>query len=163
MEYEYFYQTYNVSRETFSKLEVYVALLEKWQRKINLVSPQTLANAGTRHIEDSVQMSLHLHDKNANIADIGSGAGFPGLVLAVMGYPFITLIESDMRKCMFLKEVARQTDTPCTILNTRIENVDTTYDVITARALADVDQLLTLTRNMRRRETKLLFLKGLLD
>ena len=99
----------DVSRETLDKLSAYVDLLIKWQRRINLVGPNTVADVWRRHLLDSAQLYSHLADPKARLLDLGSGAGFPGLVLSILGAKDVTLIESNQKKCSFLGEVIRQT------------------------------------------------------
>lgn len=126
------------------KLKAYLGLLEKWQPKINLISNNTLENAWERHFEDSAQI-VELLPRNAKVLfDLGSGAGFPGLVLAMKRKDVnVHLVESDQKKCSFLKTVSRETETPVQIHNLRIEDVsrETIPDVITARALASLEKL----------------------
>lgn len=154
-----FQKQFNVSRETFEKLQTYEILLQKWQKKINLISPATVKDIWSRHFADSAQLYDFIEDKEMKIADIGAGAGFPGMVLAIMGCQQVTLIESDQRKCLFLKNVARQTDTNCNIINARIETVEEQFDCVTARALADLDSLLRFVDQLTT-SRKTLFLKG---
>lgn len=126
------------------KLEKYLALLEKWQPKINLISNNTLGNAWERHFEDSMQLADILPEGDKVLFDLGCGAGFPGLVLAMMRPELkVYLVESDQKKCSFLKTVSRETETPVEIYNCRIEDVsrETKPDIITARALASLDAL----------------------
>ncbi|CAI3938360.1 16S rRNA G527 N7-methylase RsmG (former glucose-inhibited division protein B) (RsmG) (PDB:1XDZ) (PUBMED:15375115 [Commensalibacter communis] len=151
----------NVSRETKEKLELYVSLLQQWNTKINLVSKQTIDQIWDRHILDSLQLASFIDPSVGSIADFGSGGGFPGLVLAIVtGIP-ITLIESDMRKTVFLREVARQTQANVNILCKRIEQVDIpSVDVITARALASLEILLSFSENRVKENGYCLFLKG---
>lgn len=147
-----------VSRETSEKLDSYHAMLLKWQKAINLVSPSTLAEAKIRHFEDSLQIAGLVSGK---VYDIGSGAGFPGLVLA--NFADVHLIESDQRKCQFMKTVSREADIPVTIHNARVENVDLIPpDFITARALASLDQLLLWTEKWwsKNKKIKMVLLKG---
>ena len=139
----------SVSRETVEKLEHYHALLLKWQKTINLVSPNTLDEAWDRHFQDSLQILPFCSKGAKSLIDLGSGAGFPGLVLAVARPDFcpdlsVTLVESDERKCAFLRTVSRETDTPVTLLNERIEalSLEKTPDLISARALAPLPRLL---------------------
>lgn len=138
----------DVSRETLDRLDVYVGLLRKWQPKVNLVSNTTLSEVWHRHILDSLQV-LKLADFDASKwVDLGSGGGFPGLVCAICARdigltPTFHLIESDTRKCAFLREVARQTATPITVQPSRIEDVAPSgASVISARALAPLPRLL---------------------
>lgn len=150
----------NVSRETRARLEIYAALLVKWQKKINLVAASSLSDMWWRHFYDSAQLLDYIPDRKARIVDLGAGAGFPGLVLACMGCSAVTLVESDLRKTLFLKEVARQTGVEVTVLNSRIEDLALEADIITARALAPLDQLLDYARPLLSDKGKCLFLKG---
>lgn len=132
------------------KLEKYLELLNKWAKVINLVSPTTLPDAKKRHFLDSVQIIPFIPEGTKTLFDIGSGAGFPGLVIALERPDIqVHLIESDTKKCSFLSTVSRETNTPVIIHNQRIESVDTSPDtkpdVITARALASLGELLDLT------------------
>ncbi|TVQ84566.1 MAG: 16S rRNA (guanine(527)-N(7))-methyltransferase RsmG [Micavibrio sp.] len=154
---------FDVSRETFSRLESYAALLEKWQAKINLVGPKTLPDLWRRHFLDSAQIFPLIDDKNAKIADLGSGAGFPGLVLAALGCGNVHLVESDRRKCTFLREVARACDLSpvVTIHNCRIEEVGLEdVQIVTARALAPLSALLSYAEPLLAAGGVCLFLKG---
>lgn len=134
-----------------TKLLKYAELLTKWSKVINLVAPSTVADAKVRHFEDSIQI-IPLIPVDAKILfDIGSGAGFPGMVIAIERPDLsVHLIESDTKKCSFLSTISRETDTPVLIHNRRIESVDNLNgikpDVITARALASLGDLLALTR-----------------
>lgn len=159
--YEMLNQRVSVSRETFEKMTAYCDLLLKWQAKINLVGGETQKEVWGRHFLDSAQLSLYIKDKNAIIADLGSGAGFPALVLAVMGYGNIHLIESDKRKGAFLREAARVTGANVAIHNCRIEDVVLPeVGVVTSRACASLNKLLHLVENKVSRETIYLFHKG---
>lgn len=134
-----------VSRETQDKLEAYHALLLKWQKAINLVSPKTLDEAWVRHFADSAQLSALIPKDTKTVMDWGSGAGFPGLVLAIMNPDVeFRMVESDERKCQFMRTVSRETSTPLSAHQDRIEKIDlpVSVDMITARALAPLDQLL---------------------
>jgi 16S rRNA (guanine527-N7)-methyltransferase len=138
----------SVSRETDEKLKMYLALLEKWQPKINLISNNTLDNAWERHFEDSLQVLDLLPEGENTLYDLGTGAGFPGLVLAIARDDLdVHLVESDQKKCVFLKTVSRETKTPVEIHNCRIEAVSRETDevpapdIITARALANLSEL----------------------
>jgi len=150
-----------VSRETLARLEAYLGLLRRWQRRINLVGAATLADPWRRHVLDSAQLMAHLPPGARSVLDLGSGAGFPGLVLALLGAPGVVLVEADRRKCTFLAEAARITAAPVTIRATRIEELpETKVDVVTARALAPLPRLLALARPFFGPTTVGLFLKG---
>ncbi len=136
-----------VSRETLDRLTAYEATLRKWQPKINLVGPSTLPDAWRRHFFDSAQLFPLLPESVRVLVDLGSGAGFPGLVLSIMGVPEVHLVESDSRKCAFLREAARAAGASVTVHNKRIEAVAPIAaaigaDVVTARALAPLNDLL---------------------
>ena len=151
----------DVSRETIDKFQAYLTLLEKWQRQINLVANSTLAEAWQRHILDSGQLAALYPPQTTRVMDVGSGAGFPGLVLAIMGGVTVDLVESDQRKAVFLSTVIRELGLPAKVHNQRIETLPRLFpDVITARALAPVPKLLKLIENQLSPEIVCLFLKG---
>src|SRR5579872_6350644 len=101
-----------VSRETLDRLTLYVELLIAWNRRINLVGANTIGDIWRRHILDSAQLMPLLPDGTRVVVDVGSGAGLPGLVLAMLGVPEVHLVESDQRKAAFLREAQRVTGTP---------------------------------------------------
>ena len=153
----------NVSRETFSRLETYDGLLRKWQAKINLVAKDSLEDLWRRHFLDSAQLLPLLPAGNDPITDLGSGAGFPGLVLAIMTERQVHLVDSDQRKGAFLLECARQTGVleRVKVHTVRIEAAAAwKAPVITARALASLEQLLAWAEPFLAPETVCLFLKG---
>lgn len=150
-----------VSRETQDRLDLYAELLLKWQPKINLVGPDTVPELWRRHFLDSMQLLPLLPAATQRLVDLGSGAGFPGLVLAMLGVPEVHLVESDARKAIFLREVARQAGVAVTVHNMRIEAMTPLpADVVTARALAPLPRLLDWAERFRQPHTVLLFLKG---
>jgi 16S rRNA (guanine527-N7)-methyltransferase len=124
------------------KIKIYIDMLLKWQKRLNLISPDTIATIEQRHVEDS-KVLLDLIPKEKVILDIGSGGGFPGIILGIYDYK-ISLLDSDYRKCAFLKEVVRELKLKETrVFNCRIEDYDGAIpDVITSRALASLDKLL---------------------
>jgi 16S rRNA (guanine527-N7)-methyltransferase len=151
----------DVSRETLERLQVYNMLLHKWQRAINLVSRQSLDDSWQRHFLDSGQLFRLLPGEANSMLDIGSGAGFPGMVLAIMGARNVELVESDERKCLFLREVSRETSTDVTVTNERIEKLSPkTVDVLISRACAPLDVLLGYARPYLGPSTICLFPKG---
>ena len=121
-----------------ARLERYTALLATWQAKINLVSTASLQDIWRRHILDAAQLAALIPGSHRRLVDIGSGAGLPGLILAILGFEDVMLIESDGRKCAFLKEAARVTGTAVKIHHGRAETAPRDFPaaVITARALA---------------------------
>lgn len=135
----------DVSRETLAWLEIYAALLVKWQARINLVGPATLPDLWRRHFLDSAQLLPLLPRGDGVLVDLGSGAGFPGLVLALMTGWKVHLIDSDQRKCAFLRQVALETAilSRVTVHAARFDAVAPfRADVVTARACAPLDALL---------------------
>lgn len=151
----------HVSRETLSRLEDYVRLLTAWNRRINLVGGNTIGDVWQRHILDSAQLMAHLPPGTRRLVDLGSGAGLPGLILAILGVPEVHLIESDRRKAVFLAEAIRITRAPATIHAARAEQVRLpATDVVTARACAPLADLLGLAMPFIEPGTVCLFLKG---
>ena len=150
-----------VSRETLARLEAYRALLVDWSRRINLVAGSTLDDAWRRHFLDSAQL-LPLVPRGAqSLIDLGSGAGFPGLVLAILGVAQVELVEADARKCAFLREAARVAEAPVRIHNSRIESLaPRPFDVVTARGCAPLDRLLVMAQPFVAPGTRCLFPKG---
>lgn len=150
-----------VSRETVERLEAYAGLLVRWQRRINLVGKGSLGDLWRRHMLDSAQV-FPLYPKQARtLLDVGSGSGFPGMVLAILGVPEVHLVESDRRKCAFLREVARITGAPAIIHAARLEQLEPWMaDVITARAIAPLPRLLNLVSAFIGPTTYCIFMKG---
>ncbi|MGI9395012.1 MAG: 16S rRNA (guanine(527)-N(7))-methyltransferase RsmG [Boseongicola sp.] len=143
-----FLATRNVSRETMARLDIYAGLLEKWSSRINLVSRSTLPELWIRHIADSAQL-IDINNLNArDWVDLGSGAGFPGAVIAILAVERgdstkFTLVESDQRKAAFLRTVSRETDAGFNVVVCRIEDLECqSASIVSARALAPLDKLL---------------------
>ncbi|MBU2580328.1 MAG: 16S rRNA (guanine(527)-N(7))-methyltransferase RsmG [Alphaproteobacteria bacterium] len=168
-----FQARFGVSNETIERLATYENLLRQWQRKINLVAPSTLDDIWHRHFADSAQLLELAPGAARKWVDLGSGAGFPGLVLAILRAgrglesdrePHM-LIESDQRKAAFLGEIARKTSVAVDIVVSRIELSSTqgrykSVDVVSARALAPLDRLIGLSEPLFGPQTRGLFLKG---
>ncbi len=135
--------TQNVSRETSPLLERYVALLQKWNRAINLIGKSTERTIWDRHIADSLQLLPLIPPETTTVADFGSGAGLPGMVLAIVRPDIqMTLIEQDQRKAAFLQEVCAQLSlTNTRVLALDIHRVEERFSLITARALAPLEAL----------------------
>jgi 16S rRNA (guanine527-N7)-methyltransferase len=185
---EDFAAAFRVSRETLARLATYETLLRRWQRAVNLVAPSTLEEVWHRHFADSAQL-LGLAPSARTWVDLGAGAGFPGLVIAILlaeepggidrapskgregglAAARVSLIDGNARKCAFLREVARQTAiaprVSVDILSTRIETAATQAslqrpDVVSARAVAPLDKLFVLAAPLFASSTIGLFLKG---
>ena len=180
-----------VSLETFNKFRAYESLLHNWNRRTALVQEDTLQDFYIRHILDSLQIipliesfvsseslptatsiasilqpDMKLDNPSGNVAsisivDVGTGAGFPGLALAICGFTSVTLCESNHRKCVFLEEVARQTNTNVTIVNKRAEDIEGTFDLVLSRACTDLEGLCFLMKILSRDSSSLgIFHKG---
>ena len=150
-----------VSRETMARLEGYAALLVAWSGRINLVGRATLDDLWRRHFLDSAQLLPLIPTGTRSLVDLGSGAGFPGLVLAILGVTGVELIEADSRKAAFLREAARITGADVVVRGCRIEAVAAhPADVLTARGCAPLDRLLPLAEGVIGPATTCLFLKG---
>ncbi|PTX57886.1 16S rRNA m(7)G-527 methyltransferase [Litoreibacter ponti] len=162
---ERFRACFDVSRETLKRLEQYEALIRKWSRSINLVSKPTLQEVWDRHFMDSAQVFMHVGSENV-IADLGSGGGFPGVVLAIMAKDSrpeirIVLVESDARKSAFLLTAVRELGLNVEVRTDRIEMTPALQaDLITARALASLDQLCGFAHHHLNESGRALFLKG---
>jgi 16S rRNA (guanine527-N7)-methyltransferase len=166
---ESFAAEFAISRETRDRLGTYETLLKRWQKTINLVAPSTLGEIWHRHFADSAQLWRYRPGEGLTWLDIGSGAGFPGLVLAILGaeggQSRHILVESDSRKAAFLRETARETGVTVDILCMRIENPETRAKVgavhcVTARALAPLPRLVEIAAPYFDASTLGLFLKG---
>jgi 16S rRNA (guanine527-N7)-methyltransferase len=156
-----------VSRETATRLEDFVTLLGRWQSVQNLVAPSTLPHIWHRHILDSAQL-YPLLGAAKTIVDLGSGAGFPGLILALLAPPgqgfLVHLIESNQRKAAFLTEAVRVTRASAIVHARRADkalpDIAGPVDVVTARALAPLDELLAIAEPLLKTGARGLFLKG---
>ena len=161
-----FCDTYNVSRETFDKLKHYQSMLIEWQDKFNLVSSSTLEDAWNRHFLDSAQLFSLIPNQAKILYDFGSGAGFPGMVLAIMANEKmpnlqVSLIESTTKKTLYLNAVKSETNTNVTIINDRIEKLRLPQaDVITSRAMASLTELLDYAYRFCKKESLCIFPKG---
>jgi len=144
---EAFQSETGVSRETLARLESYADLLIRWTKAVNLVSRDSLHDLWRRHMFDSAQLLPLLPNapegRRRVTVDLGSGAGFPGMVLSILGADDVHLVESDQRKVMFLREVAREVGSDAHIHGVRVEQLPRfPVDVVTARAFAPLDKLL---------------------
>jgi 16S rRNA (guanine527-N7)-methyltransferase len=154
-----------VSRETAERLSAYVALIRKWQPAENLISPKTLPEIWKRHIADSAQL-VQLFPHAKRWLDLGSGAGLPGLVVAILlgNGGQVHLVESNQRKCAFLRAVVRETGATAIVHEGRIEDVLAKWsepvDRMTARALAPLAELLRLAAPVMGRGVPAAFMKG---
>ncbi len=151
----------NVSRETEAKLRDFAALVQKWNPTINLVSRSDLDQLWQRHILDSLQLAPLIPNTASHLTDIGSGGGFPAIVLAIATQRSFHLVESDARKCAFLREAARTLGLSATIHCARIEQIILPpAPVVTARALAPLSRLIPQAAHLLAPDGYFLFPKG---
>ncbi|MEE8370964.1 MAG: 16S rRNA (guanine(527)-N(7))-methyltransferase RsmG [Sphingomonadales bacterium] len=161
----------NVSRETLGRLKTYLALLTKWQKSRNLVGKATLSDPWRRHFLDSAQLLLRVREVHRGQGgsvkadcvwmDLGSGAGFPGLVLAIMGAGEVHLVESNGKKAAFLRQVIRATGARARVHPCRIEDLEAfPVDYILARALAPIERILELGERFHEKGAEYWLLKG---
>lgn len=155
----------NVSRETFEMLEAFERLMKKWNKKINLVSPSTLGEFWSRHIEDSLEVWRATRFDGGLWLDLGSGGGLPGVVVAICARDIldtsVVLVESDARKCAFLRTVFRELGLKATVITDRIESLEAQgATVISARALASLDALLGFVERHGDKNCCAIFPKG---
>ena len=156
---------WNVSRESFAQIETYVELLLTWQSKINLIGASTVENVWRRHVLDALQLLPLMHSKTEAVADLGSGAGIPGLILALGGNLRADLYESNGKKVAFLREAIRQTKANAQVHQIRLETLEDHLperipDYVTARALAPLELLLFCAEPLLKRGANGLFHKG---
>lgn len=146
-----------------AKLEHFSELTRKWTRRINLIAPSTIATIWDRHVRDSAQLVTYAPSVWTHWVDLGSGGGFPGVVIATLAKPdqYVTLIESDLRKCTFLRSTIRELGLDAQVVHGRIEQTQIgAPNVVSARALASLDRLLTYSNDMLSEDGTALFPKG---
>ena len=144
--------------EIFNK---YINILKNYNQHTNLVGKSTLINPWKNHILDSLQLLFHIKDKKKSIIDMGTGAGFPGVVLSVMGHQNIALVDSNQKKTRFLNLIKSNTGLNIDIFPERLEKLNNKkFDIITSRALAKVDQLISYSQKFIKKNSVLIFLKG---
>lgn len=158
-----FRRVMDATDQQMADLAVFRDLITEWNDRMNLVGPSALDQFWPRHVWDSAQLLRHAPDAKV-WADLGAGAGFPGIVLAILlkGVPggHVHLIESMTKRCRFLDEVVRTLDLPATVHDARAEDLDLTVDIVTARACAPTIRLLRYARPYLKRGATALFLKG---
>ena len=147
-------------------IEKYIKILLEWQKHVNLISKNTIPEIEKRHVLDSVQLWKYIPDSSKTLTDVGSGGGFPGIILGILNkaadFPLkITLIESDSKKAIFLQEVSRQLKLNLNVINERVEKViGFKSDIITARAFSELNQIFILCQKIVSRETIWILPKG---
>ena len=158
---------YNVSRETISKLEIYAECLIEWQSKFNLIGKSTINSLWHRHILDSIQLVSAIPEDFQSLMDIGTGAGLPGFIVAIYYNQLgkdIYLVDSNKKKCAFLDYVTTRCNVDVKIYPERLQDLavkdSLKVDVITARAFASIDNIMSLSRPYAHKKTKYLLQKG---
>ena len=167
-----FLDLYDVSRETMEKLSIYEKLIIEGQKKFNLIGKSTLGSIWLRHFADSAKLLKILKEvyqnsegKVLNLLDVGSGAGFPGVVLSIMinaeKIPIkVALADSNRKKSLFLKSIKKELGVSYTVVNKRSENINQKFEIITARAVTSVKTFLDLNHNLIKKESILVLFKG---
>ncbi len=156
----------DVSRETMKDIEKFEELILKWTEKINLISKKDRHHIRARHTLDSLQLCKKMDTEDRTWLDVGSGGGFPGLVVSIyakheMEDVCVTCIEADMRKSAFLRVAIEDLNLPATVVAKRLQDVESSpFSVISARALASLDILLKMTHRFATNQTKFFFPKG---
>jgi 16S rRNA (guanine527-N7)-methyltransferase len=150
------------SAEQLEKLHHHLDLVLDWQRAINLIGPSTIPNAWQRHVEDSLLLLPHLPPHPFRMMDVGSGAGFPAISIAICRPDIeMHLVEKDAKKSEFLRHVSRETKIPFTVHQTRLEQISAPQpDIISARAFASCHEIITLTKKLHHPNLSYLLLKG---
>jgi 16S rRNA (guanine527-N7)-methyltransferase len=159
---EHIAEAFDVSRESLQQLRLYVDLLLHWQKRINLIGPSTTEDIWTRHIVDSLQLLPLIPPGIRQLVDLGSGAGLPGLVLAIASSLPAVLVESNDKKSAFLREAIRQTGVQASVATCRIEDVEpmSGSTLLTARALAPLSKLFELSQQLFQPDAVALFHNG---
>lgn len=159
---DFFRQNCFASQLQLQRLRVYADLLRQWNSRINLIAKSTEQHIWQRHFLDSAALINHLPEQDSSVLDLGSGAGFPGMVLCILRERPITLVESLSKKVVFLNEVKRHLELSCDIVHARAETLklEEKFPVITARAVAPLITLWQWTENLRTPQALGLFLKG---
>lgn len=150
----------SVSRETFEKIETYVALLKEESRRQNLVSASTLDHVWERHILDSAQLVRYEPHLGASWADIGAGAGLPGIVIACLVQGPVTLIEPRRLRAEFLHKVVGELDLDASVIAAKAERAEGSFDIISARAVAPLGRLLEISMHLSTGKTVWALPKG---
>jgi len=151
----------NVSRETIDQLVSFFGLIQKWNKKINLISKNTtereLAND---HFLDCIQLQEIISGKECSILDVGSGGGFPGIVLSILGYKGCEMIEIITKKTIFLKSALHELGLANKVHNMDVQKHSGDYDIIISRAVCSMEQMVEMTHHLSNPSTKYIFLKS---
>ena len=152
---------FKLTEQEINKIDQYLEVLKKQNKSINLVGKSTLLNAWDRHVGDSLQIIQFIKNKQCSIIDIGTGAGIPGIILAILGYKKITMVDSIRKKTDFVEKTLELLDIKAQVINSRIENLRSQpFEFIISRALAPLNKLLYYSLGLSDKNSKLIFLKG---
>ena len=152
---------FQITKFQEAQLQKYIDELSLYNKSTNLVGKSTLADPWRLHILDSIQIAPLIKNKNSSILDLGSGAGLPGLILAIVGFKNVNLIDSNNKKIKFLNHIIDRLDIKANTFLCRIESFKKNkYDFLISRALANLDKLLTYSHYFLKKDTVLIFLKG---
>lgn len=154
-------QFYNLSDKSLNNLERFIDLLLTYNQSHNLIGKSTIENIWTRHILDSAQLLKYIENNNLVTGDFGSGAGFPGVILSILGLKEVHLIEKSFRKCQFLEMAKKFSENKIVIHQKDVADISNVkFDLIVSRAFAPMDRLLTIIKPFAKKETNCIFLKG---
>ena len=152
---------HNITKEEIDNLEKFIESLLDYNQRLNLIGASTIEDIWCRHILDSAQLLQFIPDQNIAIADLGTGAGFPGIILSILGIKNITLIEKSPKKCQFLRKVSEISPNNITILENNISEIkNLKFNLITSRAFAPLDKLINISKNLLTQNGSYLLLKG---
>ncbi len=161
MEQKLIIANYNLNKRQINLIEKYLKKLKESNKTYNLVGPSTIANSWDRHINDSLQLSKFISKKNSSIIDLGTGAGLPGVILAIYGFTNVLLIDSKLKKINFIREFSVENNIEIKNICSRIEKIkNQKFDYIISRAFAPLSKLLDYSLIFTKKNTSLLFLKG---
>ena len=166
-----FYKLFDVSRETLTKLTQYELKIISFNEKFNIIGKSTIPNIWQRHFADSAKILSFIttivknENRKLNICDVGTGGGFPGLIILILNQEkkinfHMTLVESNKKKCLFLRDLKKSFKIKAKIINDRAENLDEKFDIIIARAVAPLAKFLFFCRNIRKDKTIYILPKG---
>ena len=152
---------FQIDNSQLLKINSYLEMLKEYNSHTNLVGKSTLEKPWKSHILDSLQLLCFIKNKKLSILDMGSGAGLPGIPLSIMGFHNVTLVDSNGKKIKFLKKVKERLGINYTIVQERIESLPhLSFDIVTSRALSNLNNLLTYSQKFIKKNTLLVFLKG---
>lgn len=158
---EFFFKSFFINKKQQVLFKKYINLLKRHNSHTNLVGKSTMEDPWVRHILDSIQISKFIKNKKLSILDMGSGAGLPGIIISIYGFKNVTLIDSNNKKINFLKLVKKEMNLNTKIILSRLEKINNLkFDIITSRALSNLEKLLSYSQKYLKKNTVLIFLKG---